>query len=118
MSAPVRLAPLGDGGLWQAVMAAASGRCQCRGACGKPHTKSGGRCDREHGTHRTHAGGQVRLIAAPAEATDLLLPDHQAAALPRNRLAAWCPTCHHGAHTAARKAAAAATPPAEPAALF
>ncbi|GGQ66186.1 hypothetical protein [Kitasatospora griseola] len=118
VSAPARLAPLGDTGLWQAVMAAASGRCQCRGACGKSHAKHEGRCEREHGTHRTHAGGQVRLIAAPADPADLLLPDHQVAALPKNRLAAWCPACHHAAHTTARKAATAAQPPAEPDALF
>ncbi|WP_345696773.1 hypothetical protein [Kitasatospora terrestris] len=113
-----RTPPLAGAGLWQAVMAAAAGRCQCRGACGKSHAKDGGRCNREHGAHRTHAGGRVQLIAAPADPADLLLPDHQVAALPKARLAAWCPTCHHAAHTAARRAASAANPPIEPTALF
>ncbi|WP_099907870.1 hypothetical protein [Streptomyces sp. TLI_171] len=118
MSAPTAPPPLGDTGLWQAVMTAADDRCQCSGACGKSHAKDGDRCPREDGSHRTHGGGRVRLLAAPADPADLALPDHRAAALPPARLAAWCPTCHHAARTAARKSAAAAQPPAEPAALF
>ena len=63
-------------------------------------------------------GGTVHLIAAPAEPADLLLPDHQAAALPKQSLAAWCPDCHHGTRTAAHRAHRAAAPAAEPASLF
>ncbi|MFD7986853.1 hypothetical protein ACFV4M_26205 [Kitasatospora indigofera] len=114
-----RVPPLAGADLWQAVMAAAAGRCQCRGTCGKSHTKDGGRCPRAHaGLNHRHGGGTVHLIAAPADPAALLLPDHQAAALPKQRLAAWCPDCHHGTRTAARRAQQAAVPAPEPDALF
>ncbi|MGX4738438.1 hypothetical protein [Kitasatospora griseola] len=113
-----RIPPLADLGMWQAVIAAAVGRCQCRGACGKSHAKDGDRCGREHGGYQQrHGGGTVRLLAAPADPANMLLPPHRAAALPRQALAAWCPTCHDSALAAARKAARAAAPPA-PDALF
>ncbi|GGV03967.1 hypothetical protein GCM10010495_14520 [Kitasatospora herbaricolor] len=114
-----RIPPLACPDLWQAVMAAAAGRCQCRGTCGKNHAKDGGRCPRQHaGLNHRHGGGTVHLIAAPADPADLLLPDHQAAALPKQRLAAWCPDCHHATRTAAHKAHRATAPAAEPDALF
>ncbi|WP_371497653.1 hypothetical protein OG871_17050 [Kitasatospora sp. NBC_00374] len=114
-----RVPPLADTGLWQAVMAAASGRCQCRGTCGKNHTKDGGRCPREHGGHQQHhGGGTVHLIAAPADSAALLLPPHRAATLPKQALAAWCPTCHDGARTTARKTQRATAPATAPDSLF
>ncbi|MFD5564981.1 hypothetical protein [Kitasatospora griseola] len=113
-----RIPPPADLGMWQAVIAAAAGRCQCRGACGRSHAKEGGRCGREHGGYQQHhGGGTVRLLAAPADPASLLLPPHRAATLPKRALAAWCPTCHHGARTAARKTARAVAP-AAPDALF
>ncbi|MFJ2779189.1 hypothetical protein [Kitasatospora sp. NPDC087315] len=114
-----RVPPLGDGGLWQAVMNAAAGRCQCRGTCGKNHAKDGGRCPHIHGgyAHR-HGGGTIHLIAAPTDPAGLLLPPHQAAALPKQRLAAWCPPCHDATRTTARKNQQASAQVAEPDALF
>ncbi|MDH6132868.1 hypothetical protein P3T37_002254 [Kitasatospora sp. MAA4] len=114
-----RIPPLACPDLWQAVMAAAAGRCQCRGTCGKNHAKDGGRCPREHDhlAHR-HGGGTVHLIAAPAEPADMLLPPHRAAALPKRQLAAWCSPCHDATRAAARKAQHTAVPAAEPDALF
>ncbi|GHE28820.1 hypothetical protein GCM10018781_80890 [Kitasatospora indigofera] len=113
-----RVPPLAGADLWQAVMAAAAGRCQCRGTCGKNHAKDGGR-SREHShlAHR-HGGGTVHLIAAPAEPADLLLAPHQAAALPKTALAAWCPPCHDATLGAARRARRNAAPAAEPDSLF
>ncbi len=100
-------------------MAAAAGRCQCRGTCGKNHAKDGGRCPREHGGHNQHHGAStVRLLAAPAEPANLLLAPHQAAALPKAALAAWCPTCHDATRNTARKTRQTATPAAELDALF
>ncbi|WP_405011001.1 hypothetical protein [Kitasatospora sp. NBC_01539] len=113
-----RTPPLAGADLWQAVLAAAAGRCQCRGACGKSHAKDGGRCNREHGGHQQHHGGTVHLIAAPAEPATLLLPAHQAAALPKRDLAAWCPACHDAAQRTARKARHDTAPATEPDALF
>ncbi len=113
-----RVPPLAGAGLWQAVVAAAAGRCQCRGACGKSHTKDGGRCIREHGGYQQHhGGGTVRLLAAPADPANLLLPPHWIAALPKRALAAWCMACHDGALAAARKARRS-TASTEPDALF
>ncbi|MFB7663944.1 hypothetical protein ACFC1R_08350 [Kitasatospora sp. NPDC056138] len=108
-----RTPPLGDNqGLWLVVLAAAAGRCQCRGTCGKKHDKDGGRCKTVHGT------GPVRLRAAPAEPADLLLPSHKAAALPKTALIAWCPECHDATRRAAAKAREADAPATEPDALF
>ncbi|MEW1914634.1 hypothetical protein AB0442_40730 [Kitasatospora sp. NPDC085895] len=116
-----RVPPLGGAtdSLWLAVLAASAGRCQCRGACGTSHAKHGGRCQREHGGYQQHhGGGTVRLIVAPADPADLLLPAHRAAALPKRALAAWCPTCHDGARTRARRTQRAIAPVAEPDGLF
>ncbi|MFI8079844.1 hypothetical protein ACIF6L_03445 [Kitasatospora sp. NPDC086009] len=115
-----RIPPLGDTqGLWQAVIAAAAGRCQCRGTCGKSHTADGGRCPRVHdGYQRHHGGGRVRLLAAPADPADLLLPPHRVAALPKRALAAWCERCHDVTRAAARKNQQATVPAAGPDCLF
>ncbi|MFJ6212176.1 hypothetical protein ACIQGZ_02390 [Streptomyces sp. NPDC092296] len=103
--------PLAATPAWRAVMHTAGHRCQCTGQCGDPHTRGGGRCDREHDGHsHRRGGGTVRLLAAPADPAQLGLPAHRAAALPAGELAAWCPTCHdHTRKTAARAAEAADT---------
>ncbi|MFD4905091.1 hypothetical protein [Kitasatospora purpeofusca] len=114
-----RIPPLGDTtGLWQAVLAAAAGRCQCRGTCGKSHAKDGGRCPVAHGGYARHGTGPVSLLAAPAEPDGLLLPAHRAAALPKRELAAWCPACHDATRRTARAARQATAPAAGPNALF
>ncbi|MET8623601.1 hypothetical protein ABZW30_07570 [Kitasatospora sp. NPDC004669] len=111
--------PLAEAGLWRAVIAAAAGRCQCRGTCGTTHDKDGGRCPAVHGTYQTrHGRSWVRLLAAPAEPSALLLPAHQAAALPKRELAAWCAHCHDATHRTAANVRQAAAPAAEPDALF
>ncbi|MFI9783251.1 hypothetical protein ACIHEI_07025 [Kitasatospora sp. NPDC051984] len=113
-----RIPPVVGADLWQAAIAAAAGRCQCRGACGKSHAKAGSRCGREHGGYQQHhGGGTVRLLVAPADPANLLMSPHRTAALPKQALAAWCPACHDAALTAARRTARAADPPA-PDALF
>ncbi|EFE72627.1 predicted protein [Streptomyces viridosporus ATCC 14672] len=81
-----RRPPLGASAVWQAVMEPAGYRCQCSGACGSQHAKTGMRC------HRT--AGSYRLIVAPA---DLLLSPAAAAAVPAEQLLAWCPDCHRAA---------------------
>jgi hypothetical protein len=89
---PVMALPLLD-----AVLAAADGCCQCTGACGNSHAKGGGRCEHTDGGFRDKHHGPLRLLAAPADPAALALPFHQAARLPADQLAAWCPPCHHHA---------------------
>ncbi|MGW3183860.1 hypothetical protein ACWDD9_31785 [Kitasatospora sp. NPDC001119] len=114
-----RVPPLAGAALWEAVLAAAAGRCQCRGTCGTSHDKDGGRCPAVHGAYQTrHGRGWVRLLAAPADPAALLLPPHLAAALPKRGLAAWCRHCHDATRLAAAKAREATAPAVEPAALF
>lgn len=115
-----RIPPLGDSeDLWRAVLAAAAGRCQCRGTCGKNHAKDGDRCKTVHGGYGPrHGTGPVRLLAAPAEPADLLLPPHKSAVLPKTALIAWCPDCHDATRRTAAKARQQATPAAEPSSLF
>ncbi|MET8627728.1 hypothetical protein ABZW30_28955 [Kitasatospora sp. NPDC004669] len=102
-----RTPPLGDtAGLWKAVIAAAAGRCQCRGTCGTNHEHDGGRCPAVHGAYQTkHGRGWVRLLVAPAEPDALLLPRTASPPCPNG---SWPP----GASTATRPPAA---PPARPA---
>ncbi|MFJ5883249.1 hypothetical protein [Kitasatospora cineracea] len=111
------LPPIVGADLWQAVTTAAGMRCQCSGTCGSKHTAGGGRCERIHGGWSGKHGGILRLLVAPTDPADLLLPAHRAAALAPGQLSAWCPACHHGAHAAARKAQQD-TVPAAPDALF
>ncbi|MDY0809890.1 hypothetical protein [Kitasatospora purpeofusca] len=112
-----RVPPLAGADLWQAVMAAAAGRCQCRGTCGTTHAKTDGRCDRVHGGYQTrHGCGRVRLLAAPADPAALLLPPHRIAALPKRELAAWCERCHDATRT--RRTRQDTVPAAAPDALF
>ncbi|MFG2903686.1 hypothetical protein ACGF13_01270 [Kitasatospora sp. NPDC048286] len=114
-----RVPPLAGADLWRAVLAAAAGRCQCRGTCGKTHDKDGGRCPAVHGTYQAkHGRGWVRLLAAPADPVSLLLPPHQAAALPKQALVAWCRHCHDATLRAAKAQHATAAPAVEPDALF
>jgi hypothetical protein len=91
----------------------AGSRCQCLGACGKAHANGEDRCLREHGTAQ-------RLLVAPADPHALLWPAHKAATLPRQELAAWCPSCHDSARNRARRTAQETVPAraAEPDALF
>ncbi|MFF7459340.1 hypothetical protein [Kitasatospora sp. NPDC008115] len=114
-----RTPPLDDTtGLWQAVLAAAVGRCQCRGTCGKTHAKDGGRCPTHNGGYARHGAGPVGLLVAPAQPDCLLLPTHRAAALPKRELAAWCPACHDATRRTAAKAQQAAAGPTGPDSLF
>lgn len=106
--------PLACTAIWLAVMKTAGGMCQCTGACGTKHRN--GRdvpCTVEHDELGRH--GRVRLIAAPEDASLSVL---RAAALPAERLRAWCPPCWSAMATQARRAAreAASVPQAE--ALF
>lgn len=87
------ITPLGIPAAWVSVMAAAGHRCQCTGACGSKHSKSGLQCDRTTDSQQ--------LLAAPA---DLMLSPVAAAAVPVTELRAWCPGCHRGA-TAKQRAA-------------
>lgn len=76
--------PLVCANTWQVVMEAADYRCQCAGACGSQHSRTGHRCDRQH----DQAG--ERLAAAPV---DLTLRPVDAARLPAADLLAWCEGC-------------------------
>jgi hypothetical protein len=67
-------------------MDAAGDQCQCTGACGSQHTKTGLRCPK--------ATSHARLIVAP---DDLTLSPTVAAAVPVEQLRAWCSGCHAGA---------------------
>ena len=82
---PITTRPLGDPPAWSAALAAAGNQCQCTGACGRTHGRTGRRCDREHDVAGT------RLIAAPGH---LSLPETIAANRPTADLRAWCPTCY------------------------
>ncbi|MFE7347577.1 hypothetical protein [Streptomyces griseus] len=101
--------PLGTPRAWAAVMSAAGHRCQCTGACGSKHSKSGLRCD--------ETTDHAPLLAAPA---DLTLSTVAAAAVPVADLTAWCTGCHRKAtarqRADARQRARQETP--EPSALF
>jgi hypothetical protein len=82
--------PIGVTPAWQAVMDRAGHQCQCVGACGNRHSKSGLRCGTESGYYVKGSARPVILSAGPADAA---LPAEQAARLPVDQLQAWCPTC-------------------------
>ncbi|MFJ9093828.1 hypothetical protein ACIRIR_20220 [Streptomyces globisporus] len=103
--------PIVAAGLFRAVMAAAGGRCQCTGQCGQLHAKTDRRCPREHDSYAGKHGGPVRLMAAAADPT---IAERQAAALPAERLRAWCPGCF----TDTRRSRRTAEPAAEQGGLF
>ena len=77
--------PLGAPAAWLPVVAAADHQCECKGACGRTHSRTEFRCDRRHDSNG------VRLLVAPA---DLSLSPVAAAELPADELRAWCPECH------------------------
>ena len=84
------------GEVWLEVMARASWRCECAGAC-----RPGHRCPAGH-----VAGHPLHLVPV------LPVPAAAAAALPAAALAALCPDCHAGAVRAAAREAAAEPPQA------
>ncbi|MDX3594124.1 hypothetical protein PV749_23685 [Streptomyces sp. ID03-2B] len=103
--------PLVAADLFRTVMEAAGGRCQCTGQCGQPHAKTDRRCPREHDSYAGRHRGPVRLMAAAA---DLTLTEREAAALPADRLRAWCPGCF----TETRRSRRTTEPAAEQGGLF
>jgi len=114
---PIRTRPIAHAAQWSAVMETAGYVCQCTGACGCRHSRTGGRCDAWHDGHRH--GKPVRLIAAPE---DLSLTAREAVTVPTEELRAWCPSCYNDAR---RRASATRQerqrgeqPQEEPATLF
>ncbi|WP_052433365.1 hypothetical protein [Streptacidiphilus carbonis] len=103
--------PVGELPLWEAVMNTAAYTCQCTGQCGRSHTKTGKRCDREHGALAAVHGGRILLLAAPADPAAMTQPVHRLVTLSASALAAWCPACHDGARSRAAKQQRATTPP-------
>lgn len=100
-------APLAASITWDQVMAAAGGRCQCEGKCGRKHRPTRGvrpviegRCEA--------TTDHDRLIAAPTEPT---ADPHRAAAGP---LSAWCRPCYGDALKLTARVARATPAPAEP----
>jgi len=79
--------------IWEETMIAAEWCCECTGQCGKPHTKTAGRCGTVHDTaHR------LAVVAADPLAT-------LTAAVTGADLVALCASCETGAHRAATNAA-------------
>lgn len=77
------------------VVTDADGRCECTGACGRPHRSDPrGRCARLHLRERGSC-----LVAAPR---DPAVPAHRAWRVPTRDLAAWCQPCLDGARRRAR----------------
>ena len=72
-------------GTWQAVMAAAGGRCECTGGCGRTHGRDGGRCPRE-----SLPGHPLRAVPRTP------VPDVAAAYRPAAGLTALCAPCAEG----------------------
>jgi hypothetical protein len=84
---------------WQAVLAAAGGRCECTGGCGRTYGRDGDRCPRE-----SLPGHPLRAVPrTPA-------PDVAAAYLPAAELTALCALCADAIGRQGRPAAAAPTP--------
>lgn len=67
----------------------ATGRCECRGECGRRHPR--GECEADH---------PARLTAAPR---DVSVPLTRAASLPVDELMLWCHSCRDGAEAAERR---------------
>jgi hypothetical protein len=68
-------------GTWQAVMAAAGGRCECTGGCGRTHASGGGRCPREslpgdplRAVPRTHVPDVAAAYLSAVDLTALYAP--------------------------------------------
>src|SRR3954452_5930044 len=79
------LPPIAGGRLWHQVIDRAAGVCQCEGACGRRHARTGGRC-----TVGQAAFQPVPLYVAPSDPT---VPTDQAWRLRHDQLAAWCGQC-------------------------
>lgn len=91
--------------IWQPVIDAADGRCQCTGSCGKRHLdkdRKPGRCDHEQGQHLSKVG-EIRLVAAPEDVTSKYPP-------PGVALLAWCQPCFDGRRRLINRAAKQAPP--------
>jgi hypothetical protein len=69
-------------GIWRAVMAAAGGRCECTGGCGRSHTRDGARCPQE-----SLPGRPLRAVPRTP------VPNVAAAYLPAASLTALCSPC-------------------------
>ncbi|TDW65618.1 hypothetical protein [Kribbella pratensis] len=93
--------PLIGAWVWEETMTAAQWRCECAGQCGRPHTKTKGRCGTIHGTaHR------LAVVAADPLAT-------LTAAVTATERVALCATCETGVRRTA-EAARTTTEPAQP----
>ena len=59
--------PLSATSAWRRAVAAASGRCQCTGACGRKHPSGGGSCTAAHGVlgARLNLAEDGRVYCAP-----------------------------------------------------
>ncbi|MFJ7280952.1 hypothetical protein [Kitasatospora sp. NPDC098663] len=99
---PATADPIAPTPAWTTVMTRAGYTCECTGACGTRHGRSGLRCDTRHGQYLKAAKGPARLCVGQPD-----LSDREAAALPPADLAAWCPPCWRG--TDRRRRAARAT---------
>ena len=89
-------------GTWQAVIAAAGGRCECTGGCGRTHASGSGRCPRD-----SLPGQPLRAVPrAP-------VPDVAAAYLAPADLTALCAPCADDIEHRERTTAAAAAIQAE-----
>jgi hypothetical protein len=85
-------------GTWQAVIAAAGGRCECTRGCGRTHASGGGHCPRE-----SLPGHPLRAVPRTP------VPDVAAAYLPAADLTALCAPCAEG--TGRRECSQASTAP-------
>jgi hypothetical protein len=86
-------------GTWQAVMAAAGGRCECTGGCGRTHASGSGRCP-----HESLPGHPLRAVPRTP------VPDVAGAHLPAADLTALCAPCADAIGRRGCPAAAARTP--------
>ncbi|MGW7684865.1 hypothetical protein ACWGID_29265 [Kribbella sp. NPDC054772] len=84
--------------IWEETMIAAEWCCECTGQCGRPHTKTHGRCGTVHGTaHRLAvvAADPLASLTAAVTATERL---------------ALCATCETGIRRAAGAAQTSTNP--------
>jgi hypothetical protein len=77
---------------WTDAMSRADFRCECTGECGKPHTKTKGRCGTVHGTAH-----QLAAVASDPLAT-------LSQAVSATALVALCAPCETAVRRAARTA--------------